>query len=319
MSTNTRRVYLSSNDSTLTYDQNSAMKIDLRGANIGCKPNEYLSVSLVRASLPTTLTPTGLTTALYLNPATPATGERPPPQVQVLSWMAPAVGGTEYHLFFNDNHDMNSSVPNSARAFWTATTDMGDILYAMNQLMGDEVLGIQVGTQGELRRIQVTDPIYSVKLLVAKTTPKILQAIGGYPNIDTTIQNRPAPYQYNTSAVGTDVFVRTNLGFESFISFQGGQSDNLLAGIPIVVSNSAVGLKLQSSTISTASGVVSNSETLDTMINYTNHALSGSHKPISQNKVGEVFLELIDNRGIPMGTGVSTWDVVLEFKRVRVD
>ena len=55
------------------------------------------------------------------------------------------------------------------------------------------------------------------------------------------------------------------------------------------------------------------------MINYTNHALSGSHKPISQNKVGEVFLELIDNRGIPMGTGVSTWDVVLEFKRVRVD
>lgn len=319
MSTNTRRVYLSSNDSTEEYNENTAMKIDMRGANIGCKPNEYLSVSLVRASLPTTLTPGGLTTQEYLNPASPAQNDNPPDQVQIVSWLYPAVGGTEYHLIFNDLQGLNSGLANSRIAYWTATTDMGDILYEMNQLMGAEVLGIQVGSTGELRRIQVTESTYSVKFLSGKTTNKIAQALGIYEEIDTIVQNRPAPYQYNTSAVGTDVYVRTNLGFDSFISFQGGQNDNILAGIPLVVSNSAVGLKLQSQTISSASGVVSNSETLDTMINYTNHALSGSHKPISQNKVGEIFLELIDNRGVAIGTGVSTWDVVLEFKRVRVD
>ena len=317
MSTNTRRVYLSSNDTTESYSQNRAMKIDLRSANIGCKPNEYLAVSLVRASLPTTLTPTGLTTELYANPTTPT--DFPPKEVQVLTWTH---SGTEYHLFFNDMDNINGTIANSRNCFWTVTTDMTSLVWEMNQLMGSEVLGINVGDMGELRRLQVNNfssASDSVVFSGLKTSQKIQQAFGLYDAIDTIVGQNLSPYQYNTSAVGTDIYVRTNLGFSSFISYEGGQNDNILAGIPLVASTSAVGLKLLSSSVVSAEGSSSTAETLDTMINYTNFALSGAHKPISQNKVGEVYLELVDSRGVSVGTGVGEWDVVLEFKRVRVD
>ena len=317
MSTNTRRVYLSSNDSTEVYKQNHAMRIDIRSAQIACRPNEYLAVSLVRASLPTTITPTGLTTALYSNPATPT--DHPPDDVQVLTWEH---SGTQYHIFFNDMDKINSGIANSRLCFWTVTTDMTNLIWEMNQLMGSEVLGINVGDMGELRRLKVnnwTNAGDSVKLKGLKTSQKILQAFGVYDTIDTIVGNNLSPYQYNTSAVGTDIYVKTNLGFSSFISYQGGQNDNIIAGIPLIASTSAVGLKLLSSSLTTAQGVSSTSETLDTMINYTNFALSGAHKPISQDTVGEIYLELVDSRGVTVGTGIGEWDVVLEFKRVRVD
>lgn len=81
----TRRVYLSSADSQNTYDQNSVMDINLSAADLSTKSSQMMSVSLVRASLPDTITTPGLTTSRsrgVLNLAT----RKPEDTLQILAF-----------------------------------------------------------------------------------------------------------------------------------------------------------------------------------------------------------------------------------------
>ena len=124
----TRRVYLSSSDNQSESPQNSVMNINLAAADLFSKPNEMMSVSLVRASIPDTITTPGLTTSRsrgVLNLAT----RKPEDTLQILAFgLGQYIGDwsetqqTIYYLTFNDYDNVNLGAfpPNNiSRLFWT--------------------------------------------------------------------------------------------------------------------------------------------------------------------------------------------------------
>lgn len=327
----TRRVYLSSADSQNTYDQNSVMDINLSAADLSTKSSQMMSVSLVRASIPDTITTPGLTTSRsrgVLNLAT----RKPEDTLQILAFGLGQYTGdweetqqTIYYVTFNDYNNVNLGAfpPNNiTNLSWTSSTTILDIITHINNFLPTPVFQIVNGGDGEVRRIGTIegDTSLFVNFLADRSSDHILKAfgckIGTAPPVADMLTpvgyasaaSEPVitPFQYNLPTANMNVFLRTNLGFDSFISYDQGQNANILASIPLVQSASVTGTHIQTNQ-ETASGV-------SQQINYTNFALSGSHKPITQDTVGNIEIELVDKRGVPMGVGVSDWDVVLEFK-----
>jgi len=329
----TRRVYLSSRDNQSESPENSVMNIDLAAADLSTKPNQIMSVSLVRASLPDTITTPGLTTSRsrgVLNIAT----RKPEASLQILAFgLGQYVGAwsetqqTIYYVTFNDYNNVNLGAfpPNNITNYsWTQNTTLLNIITHINSFLPSPVFELVTGEDGEIRRIGTIegDTSLFVNFLEDRSSNHILKAFGckttksafsptltsiGYSSATATPLN--TPFQYNLPSVNMNVFLRTNLGFDSFISYQNGQNANILASIPLIRSASVTGTQLQASTEINV--------TEPSQINYVNFALSGSHKPITQDRVGNIEIELIDSRGTPMGVGVADWDVVLEFKFVN--
>jgi hypothetical protein len=330
----TRRVYLSSSDNQSVSPQNSVMNINLAAADLFSKPNEMMSVSLVRASIPDTITTPGLTTSRsrgVLNLAT----RKPEDTLQILAFgLGQYVGDwsetqqTIYYLTFNDFDNVNQGAfpPNNISNFnWTSNTTLLDIVTHLNNFLSTSVFELVNGEDGEIRRIGTTegDTSLFVNFLADRSSDHILKAFGcksgtnftspddmltpvGYRSAAATPVN--TPFQYNLPSANMNVFLRTNLGFDSFISYDDGQNANILASIPLVQSSSVTGTHLQSSDAPTIG--------ISSQINYVNFALSGSHKPITQDRIGNIEIELVDKRGTAMGLGVADWDCVLEFKFV---
>lgn len=328
----TRRVYLSSSDNQSVSVQNSVMNINLAAADLFSKPNEMMSVSLVRASIPDTITTPGLTTSRsrgVLNLAT----RKPEDTLQILAFgLGQYIGDwsetqqTIYYVTFNDfdNVNLGAFPPNNITNYnWTSNTTLLDIITHINSWLTTPVFELVNGEDGEIRRIGTIegDTSLFVNFLEDRSSNHILKAFGckttpsalsptltsiGYSSATATPLN--TPFQYNLPSANMNVFLRTNLGFDSFISYDDGQNANILASIPLVQSASVTGTHLQSSEAPTI-GVSS-------QINYVNFALSGSHKPITQDRIGNIEIELVDKRGTPMGLGVADWDCVLEFKFV---
>jgi len=330
----TRRVYLSSSDNQSVSTQNSVMDINLAAADLSSKPNEMMSVSLVRASIPDTITTPGLTTTRsrgVLNFDT----RKPEDTLQILAFgLGQYIGDwsetqqTIYYVTFNDfdNVNLGAFPPNNLTNYnWTANTTLLDIITHINNFLGMDIFELVNGEDGEIRRISTIEGVTSlyVNFLADRSSDHILKAFGcksgtdfpsaadmltpvGYSSATATQVN--TPFQYNLPSANMNVFLRTNLGFDSFISYDDGQNANILASIPLVQSNSVTGTHLQSSDLPTI-GVSS-------QINYVNFALSGSHKPITQDRIANIEIELVDKRGVPMGLGVADWDCVLEFKFV---
>lgn len=330
----TRRVYLSSSDNQSQSTQNSVMNINLAAANLEAKQNELMSVSLVRASIPDTITTPGLTTSRsrgVLNLST----RKPEDTLQIISFgVGQYIGDwtetsqTIYYVTFNDYDNVNLGAfpPNNITNYnWTSNTTLIDIITHINTFLGTDTLEIVNGVDGEIRRIGVKegDTSLYVNFLADRSSDHILKAFGcttgtnftsaadmltpvGYSS--ATAEPAITPFQYNLPSANMNVFLRTNLGFDSFISYDDGQNANILASIPLIQSNSVTGTHLQSS--NATAGHISG------QINYVNFALSGSHKPITQDRIATIEIELVDKRGVPMGLGVADWDCVLEFKFV---
>jgi hypothetical protein len=330
----TRRVYLSSSDNQSVSVQNSVMDVNLSAADLFSKPNEMMSVSLVRASIPDTITTPGLTTTRsrgVLNFAT----RKPEDTLQILAFgLGQYIGDwsetqqTIYYVTFNDfdNVNLGAFPPNNITNYnWTSNTTLLDIITHINSWLTTPVFELVNGEDGEIRRISTIegDTSLYVNFLADRSSDHILKAFGcksgtdfasaadmitgiGYSSATATPLN--TPFQYNLPSANMNVFLRTNLGFDSFISYDDGQNANILASIPLVQSASVTGTHLQSSEAPTIG--------ISSQINYVNFALSGSHKPITQDRIANIEIELVDKRGTPMGLGVADWDVVLEFKFV---
>lgn len=330
MSANTKRLYLSSADSDETYVAKSGMKIDLSSANIRCKPNEALSVSLVRGNFPSTLTNIGLTSSLRKTVAATLPAAPVDDSCQVLAYGVGQYTGTWdpskqtiYYIVFNDVNKVNLGQTNTVLSTWNTNTTIKSVIDVMNTQIGTPTMTWATGDQGNLRKLTTLDSSQLVIFLGSYSTPNIMQALGctssgitpvGYLSAGGTQQFTPE--QFNVSNAGSNIFVQTSLGFQSFISWANGTNANILASIPISSADSISGLQLDSQNYSTAAGQTFLETDNDTQINYVNHALSGSHKPITEDRIGSIELMLVDRRGVPVGTGVADWDVVLELKTI---
>jgi len=327
----TRRVYLSTRDNQSVSPENSVMNIDLAAADLSSKPNQIMSVSLVRASLPDTITTPGLTTSRSRGVFNIAT-RKPEDTLQIIAFgVGQYIGDwsetqqTIYYVTFNDYNNVNLGAfpPNNITNYnWTANTTLLDIITHINSFLPTPVFELVHGLDGEIRRIGTIadDTSIYVNFLADRSSNHILKAFGckigqtppdmltgiGYSSATSGYLN--TPFQYNLPSTNMNVFLLTNLGFDSFISHDDGQNANILASIPLIRSANVSGTHITSSEISVSE---------PSQINYVNFALSGSHKPITQDRIGNIEIELTDSRGTPMGVGVADWDVVLEFKFIN--
>lgn len=355
--THTRRVYLSQQDSEADdaeFNEHGGMRINVKAANLTPKPDELLSVALVRASLPNTLTTPGLTTvpAQTFFPAHVdwIFGQKIDPNLQVLTlgvgnftgtWTS--TSQTLVFFIFNDPNTvkLNNGMIHTYWGDWTLQTTMIDLIAFINASLTSlgraEQLKIY-NNSGAAHRIAVTDPTKCVTFVQSQSSRHIIEAFGMYSY--TTLYQNPSlsqptvigtqtgtgnelvsPYQFSVASVMGEVFLKSNLATDSFISWgeQGnkGAIENILASIPTAVSNNVSGFKLTSATYSNTLEAETDEPLIPAQINYTNWALTGSHKPIANHRIGNIILELVDSRNVPVGVGSNTWEVVLEFKFIK--
>ncbi len=348
--THTRRLYLSQADSITDFPQNSGMEVDVAAAQLVAKPGELLATALVRASLPSTLTTVGLTTAklpLDANGNVDVVGawhegENKFPNIQVLClgtgqftnpWTTSKQ--TLHFIVFNDYLELNKGIPNVFLCDWTLQTTMSDLITFINNSISPTDLQIS-SNEGATHRISVKDPATNcVGFIDQFSTGKIMTAFGmyhlpyryktfanvGIPTFIGTIgagsTEQVSPYQFSVASVMGAVYLKTNLGFDSFISWNGGSNENIIGSISTNVDSNVSGFKITSTTTSNTLVATQDEPLVPAQINYTNFALSGSHKPITNNRVGTIVLELVDDNNIPVGVGSNSWDIVLEFKKIK--
>jgi len=221
MSINTRRLYLSSIDSNIFYENfDGKFHWNLTKAQINCENNQMLAVSLVRAELPATC---GISTTQSDN-----SGSNP--NVVVLNYSLN--GGAEVNMLFNVRTD---AVAESVDQFpLTLQNNIQDILSFINSTNATPFLKLDDSTFAlGLFRIAVENSSDSVVFNFENCTPCLLRALGLHTQQNTTINGtNPAPFNYDMGQYLPLIRLKSkNLNMNSTSSFEEGDS-NILESIP---------------------------------------------------------------------------------------
>ena len=297
---NTRRLYLTSRDSVPRVIFNDKVKIDLGKANLNVESNQQMGLSIVRATLPSTLETVPRTTAVSLY------GNN-----KDVSLLCFNISGTTYKLYFNDWSQINSpGIINHMT--WTVQTTIDNLVLKINTLSGLNDL-IKVGTQDVGNRLVYgTANTTPIVFNHSQSSSNILKALGLNIESDTTLSPTitEAPYNVNLAGLLPVVYVRTNIGVGGYMSMKGGMTMNILGSIPIEISNLNAGNNIESfSEDSTSQRFQPTS-----VINYVNHANEGSHKIITNQHINSIELELLNSDGVLVGTGLNDYAITLEVK-----
>ena len=294
----TRRLYLSSQDTDLPYIQNHGLHVSVKEANINCLPDQNLAISLVRAEFPVTLEAVPRTTKI---------GNLPARNISLLTY---SFNSTPYRLYFNDYDNINGAIPNHSTMLWTLQTKIQNIVEKINLDVGSPLLEYY-SDESSANRLTSNA---SITFDYTQSSKKILIALGLYTDKNTTINiTTPAPYNYNIGSALPVLYIVSNLSTTSFTSRNGGNIQNILASIPLTIDSQITGYKLLASSVG---GIPETGIVLPAGINYINHANAGAHKPISQRYIGDIELLLQNEEGIEIGTGQNNWSVTIEVKVV---
>jgi len=221
MSINSRRIYLSSLDSNIFYENfDGKFHWNLTKAQITCENNQMLGVSLVRCELPATC---GISTTQNDN-----SGSNP--NVLVLSYSLN--GGEGVNMLFNVRTD---AVGEGIDQFpLTLQNNIQDILSFINSTNATPFLKLDDATFAlGLFRIAVENPTDSVVFNFESCTPCLLRALGLHTQQNTTINTtNPAPFNYDMAQYLPLIRLKSkNLNMNSTSSFEEGDS-NILDSIP---------------------------------------------------------------------------------------
>ena len=141
-----------------------------------------------------------------------------------------------------------------------------------------------------------------------------MKALGLFDDEDTLFNSTndydKAPYSFDFASLLPVVFVRTNVGISGFMSRGGGTTENILGSIPITIDNLNAGNTVSSFQTATQSETYQPSSS----INYVNFANQGGHKIISNHHINTMELELINQNGVIVGTGLNDYNMTLELK-----
>ena len=306
----TRRLYITSRDSKPRTQFNDKVTIDMSKAHLDCLSNQRLGISIIRATLPPTLEQVPRTTQIGTNG-----NSKNISKISITS----VVGGVsvDRELYFNDWNNINSGLYTAAEysnTTWTTQTTASNIIQAINSASGGPI--VQLSTLESSNRLEFGSPTAgdSITFHFDTSSPDILKALGVNDKVDTLI-NDTATYQYAPFSIDFAsllpvVYVRTNIGIGGFMSRDGGTTENLLGSIPITINN------LNAGNTVTAFQTATNNEAYQpsSSINYVNFANVGGHKIISNNHISTIELELINQNGIIIGTGLNDYTMTLELK-----
>lgn len=297
---NTRRLYLTSRDSNPRVIYNDKVQIDLSKANLNVESNQKMGLSIVRATLPTTLEAVPRTTTVS------NVGNNK--DVSLLSF---SISGTPYRLFFNDWSILNN--PGVIyHMTWTVQTTIDNIVEKINTLSGLNNL-IKVGSLDLGNRL-VYGTANTTPIIFSHTesSSNILKALGMNTESDTTLSPTitETPYNVNLAGLLPVVYVRTNIGVGGYMSMKGGMTMNILGSIPVEISNLNAGNNVESFTGTTQTVRYQPASS----INYVNHANEGSHKIITNQHINSITLELLNSEGVVIGTGLNDYSITLEVK-----
>ena len=297
---NTRRLYLTSRDSNPRVIFNDKVQIDLSKANLNVESNQKMGLSIVRATLPTTLEAVPRTTTVS------NVGNNK--DVSLLSF---SISGTPYRLFFNDWSILNN--PGVIyHMTWTVQTTIDNIVEKINTLSGLNNL-IKVGSLDLGNRL-VYGTANTTPIIFSHTesSSNILKALGLNTESDTTLSPTitETPYNVNLAGLLPVVYVRTNIGVGGYMSMKGGMTMNILGSIPVEISNLNAGNNVESFTGTTQTVRYQPASS----INYVNHANEGSHKIITNQHINSITLELLNSEGVIVGTGLNDYSITLEVK-----
>ena len=304
----TRRLYITSADSKPKVLFNKKVVINLAKGHLECQSNQLLGLSIVRATLPATLeaVPATIGKGLVGNNT----------DISKLSISA-IVGGTAVskEIYFNDFFNINTTVVPAgsySNMTWTIGSTPNNIIHAINLALGGPMLEISNIESSNRVEFASTTAGDSVIFNYVNSSTNILKALGLNPDADTLLNstNLYAPFFLDFANLLPVVFVRTNVGVSGFMSRNGGTTENILGSIPITVSN----LNAGNNVIAFSNATQNESYQPSAAVNYINHAIVGGHKIISNQHINSMELELINQNGVVVGTGLNDYSLTLELK-----
>ena len=312
----TRRIYISSSDAVETFPNTSKIRINLENAHIRCDNNELLALSLVKASLPSTIN------------ATPNTTVNSTTQGDDCYFLNYTYNGVNYLLYINQfNEAINTSHSGYTVNYfrWCAETTIQDLLTKINETIGNSPPASPIITLGATTYFGRLWNSTSINFIIQKeSSPSILKALGCVTDADTilvynnigTVPIISVPkYQVNMGNLLPVVYLKTDQNIESFCSVNNGSYQNILGSVPINMESNFMGKQVISITSSGSDDFIG---IMDNQINYTNHSLSGSHKPITAKKITNIFLEFVNNEMLPIEMNNQEWECVVEVKKVKI-
>jgi len=293
----TRRLYINSSDTVTKINPNdSKIKIDYRTANIERKSNEILALSLIKCSFASSVASV---------PNTSVNSTIHEDNCSILSF---EIGATTHNIYFNQNDTLLNVGVNNTFAKLSLNTRSDQLLEIINTASTDL---FELNSANQLSVKTAT----TVKFLKT-STPSLLTAMGVNTDKDTTMNlTTPAPYSFNVASICPVVYIKIDELIETFLSNDKGSYVNILGSVPVVIDSTINGT--QDLSVTNPDNSTTFYET-PSMINYTNHSVSGSHKPISGKSITRLELEIVNTELQPLALNGTDYNLVVEVKTVKV-
>jgi len=222
MSLNSRRLYLNSVNSNINDSAfDGRVNFDLSRANISCRNDQMIAMSLVRAELPATC-------GIISNTNVSFTADN---NLILLVYHTKADGGVvNVEYIFNIN--IVDTNPNHVLVPLTLQTTIADMMIYINSSSAGQIIKQDDATQtfGIFRLIGVNGGTTTFK--ISGTSPEIARALGLNTDADTIVNDTTAtPYNYDMAQVLPTIRLKTNFNFDSETSNESGDS-GILDSIP---------------------------------------------------------------------------------------
>ena len=225
MSQNTIRLHLNTKDASPNggdVTNNADVVFDLRKVGIEASPGKLLTVSLIKATLPTTLTALAND---YENPAI---------VFQSPNATAPNVAGEDIKIYCVGDKSSSGNFTYSATEKRNVYYAMYDYSIGNQQLVGmlNEVVQAQLSTPAtDLFDIGLDGKLNGVGFSFKNLNNNMSKRLG--IDVQSTSMSQSTPLKYQMTTYQEPVTVTTNLNLNSVGSRDKGSQSNILSSIPI--------------------------------------------------------------------------------------
>lgn len=225
MSQNTIRLHLNSKDSRPNGgdpSNNADVIFDLRKVGIEASPGKVLTASLIKASIPTTLT------------ALANDGANPSIVLRVSNATAPNIAGEDINIYCVGDRSSSDKFNYSATEKRNKYYALYDYSIGNQQLVGilNEVAAAQLSTDlTDVFTIGVDNRLYGTGYSFKNLNNNMSKRLG--VDIRSTQDYISTPLTYSMTSYQEPILVQTNLNLNSVGSRDKGSQSNILSSIPI--------------------------------------------------------------------------------------
>ena len=316
-----RKVYLNAGDRTNINEVGCISDFDLSNSRLSCESNQQFRIAVSQVSLSSNQAASHATTEYASSPETAVVNG----QSAVFGWNYSDGGGTpvvnKRYVLYCNNIRTDAPPTNSASLSLTVQTTIGQVLEAMNQAMGKEVLVIDpLSAEIGQRRLVINvlrNPNDTVTIGGEdenQSLQNLSTALG--VNNDQILINRASPTRndFNMSLLLPVCYITSNLNTNTYCTREA--LSNVLCSVPLDLQLSTVPEFLD--TIFSASGAV---VFLRSMVwNYQPSLSSaGSHKMIATKEINNISIQLRNSQGYVLYGGQNAYSLALEIQTVDAE